>query len=59
MKEKGKSTQEETGIRLEERTRKRDIILGHRFNTKDSWPYAPCYSQSLLLADFKEYHTLL
>jgi hypothetical protein len=31
----------------------------HQFNKKDSSLFAHCYSQSLLLADFKENHTLL
>jgi hypothetical protein len=35
-----------------------DEILGHQFN-KRLESFAPCYSQSLLLADFKETHTLL
>jgi hypothetical protein len=36
----------------------RDGILWHQLN---KWleSFAPCYSQSLLLADFKENHTLL
>jgi hypothetical protein len=35
-----------------------DGILGHLFDKRlDS--FAPCYSQSLLMADFKEKHTLL
>ncbi len=36
----------------------RDGILGHQLN-KRLESFAPCYSQSLLLADFKENHTLL
>jgi hypothetical protein len=36
----------------------RDGILGPQFN-KRLESFAPCYSQSLLLADFKENHTLL
>ena len=35
---------------------KGDGILGHQFN-KRLESFAPCYSQSLLLADFKENHT--
>jgi hypothetical protein len=35
----------------------RDGILGHQFN-KTLESFAPCYSQSLLLADYKETHTL-
>jgi hypothetical protein len=35
-----------------------DGILGHQFN-KRLESFAPCYSQSLLLADFKKNHTLL
>jgi hypothetical protein len=31
----------------------RDGILGHQFNKKTR-VFAPCYSQSLLLVDFKE-----
>jgi hypothetical protein len=34
----------------------RDGILGHLFN-KRLKSFAPCYSQSLLLADFEENHT--
>jgi hypothetical protein len=36
----------------------RDGILGHKFE-KRLESFAQCYSQSLLLADFKENHTLL
>ena len=36
----------------------RDGILGHKFE-KRLGSFAPCYSQSFLLADFKENHTLL
>jgi hypothetical protein len=36
----------------------RDGILGHHLN-KRLEPFAPCFSQSLLQADFKENHTLL
>ncbi len=36
----------------------RDRILEHQLN-KRLESFAPCYSQSLLLADFKENHTLL
>jgi hypothetical protein len=36
----------------------RDGILGHQFKKKLEY-FALCYSQSLLLADFKENHTLL
>ncbi len=36
----------------------RDGILGHQFD-KRLESFAPCYSQSLLLADFTENHTLL
>ncbi len=36
----------------------RDGILGHQFN-KSLESFAPCYSRSLLLADFKEIRTLL
>jgi len=36
----------------------RDGILVHQFN-KRLESFASCYSQSLLLADFKENHTLL
>jgi hypothetical protein len=36
----------------------RDGILGHHFNKKLE-SFAPCYSQSLLLADFKENQALL
>jgi hypothetical protein len=36
----------------------RDGIVGHEFN-KRLMSFAPCYSQSLLLAVFKENHTLL
>jgi hypothetical protein len=35
----------------------RDGILGHHFN-KRLGSFAPCYSQSLQLADFKENHSL-
>ncbi len=35
-----------------------DGILGHKFN-KRLESFAPCYSKSLLLADFTENHTLL
>jgi hypothetical protein len=35
-----------------------DGILGHQVN-KSLESFAPCYSQSLLLADFKENHSLL
>jgi hypothetical protein len=34
----------------------RDGILGHQFN-KRSESFAPSYTQSILLADFKENHT--
>ncbi len=40
------------------RSGSRDGILGHQFN-KRLKSLAPCYSQSLILADFKENHTLL
>ncbi len=36
----------------------RDGIHGHQFN-KRLESFAPCYSQFLLQADFKENHTLL
>jgi hypothetical protein len=36
----------------------RDGILEHQFN-KSLESFAPCYSRSLLLADFKENPTLL
>ena len=36
----------------------RDRILGHQFN-KRLESFAPCYSQSLLLVDFKENHSLM
>jgi hypothetical protein len=36
----------------------RDGILGQKF-TKRLESFAPCYLQSLLLADFKENHSLL
>jgi hypothetical protein len=36
----------------------RDGILGHQFNQRLEY-YASYYSQSLLLVDFKENHTLL
>jgi hypothetical protein len=36
----------------------RDGILGHQFN-KILECFALCYSQSLLLADFQESHSLL
>jgi hypothetical protein len=36
----------------------REWILGHQFN-KRLEPFIPCYSQSLLLSDFKVNHTLL
>jgi hypothetical protein len=32
----------------------RDGILGHQFEEKILESFAPCYSQSILLADFKE-----
>jgi hypothetical protein len=35
-----------------------DGILGHQFNRRLEF-FAPCYSQTLLQADFKENHTLL
>ena len=35
-----------------------DGILGNQFNTRLE-SFAPCYSQSLLLANFKENHILL
>jgi hypothetical protein len=38
------------------RSEPRDGILAHKFN-KRLESFAPCYSQSLLLADFKENHT--
>jgi hypothetical protein len=34
----------------------RDGILGHQFDERIG-SFAPCYSHSLLLADFKENHT--
>jgi hypothetical protein len=34
-----------------------DEILGDQFNKRRE-SFAPCYSQSLLLADFKENHTI-
>ncbi len=40
---------------IEEAKVYRDGILGHQVNKY----FAPCYSQSLLLADLKEKHTLL
>jgi hypothetical protein len=40
------------------KTESRDGILGHQFN-KRLPSLAPCYSQSLLQADFQEIHTLL
>ncbi len=36
----------------------RNGILGHKFNKRIE-SFAPCYSQSLLLADFNDNHTLL
>jgi hypothetical protein len=36
----------------------REEILGHQFNKRLEF-FASCYSQSLLLADFKENHTFL
>jgi hypothetical protein len=36
----------------------KDGILGHQFN-KGLESFAPCYSQFLLLEDFKENHTFL
>jgi hypothetical protein len=36
----------------------RDEMFGHQFNKRPE-SFAPCYSQSLLLADFEENHTLL
>jgi hypothetical protein len=35
----------------------RDGILGHKFNKRES--FAPCYSKSLLMADFRENYSLL
>jgi hypothetical protein len=36
----------------------RDGILGHRFDSRLA-PFVPCYSQSLLLGDMTENHTLV
>jgi hypothetical protein len=43
---------------LSQEVETRDGILGHQFN-KRLESFAPCYSQSLLLSDFKENHTIL
>ncbi len=50
--------QDLTNIVREKGNKYRDGILEHQFN-KSLESFAPCYSQSLLLADFKENPTLL
>jgi hypothetical protein len=40
-------------LRYQRKPLTRDGILGHHFDKRHQY-FAPCYSQSLLLADFKE-----